>query len=339
MATLTSSGGRLGGRREARRGAPRRGGGGRRRAARRAGAAERRAAAAARRGPRWGPRWARRARRAGAGGAPLGAPYDSPQRSTTLSGSGLPSALRSEATMAHLGLLRVVELPPLVDDAVAVRVPLALHQAAVLVVVPGVDLVVEVGLAQLELDLPVLVDGDLVGAAVAIEVLLAAALAALVVVVDEDVEARRPCSGRRSRHTSLPPFITWMMSGLPVALDVDLHGVGRVGVARLVDDGRVALLGCWPATWPCRPRPRCWSRRPPGGRPGPGGPRPAGKQQQGCGGSSVGPRRWPGMGRQGNGEKCQAARKLSPPPPRNEQAGPFSAVSGRKTGPPDTGSD
>src|SRR5262249_33105980 len=86
-----------------------------------------------------------------------------------------------------LGLLRVVEGPRLVDGAVAVRVAMALPPAVAVVVVLGVDLLVEVGLAELEVDLTVLVERDPVGEAVAIEVLLAASFAALVVVVDERV--------------------------------------------------------------------------------------------------------------------------------------------------------
>ncbi len=139
------------------------------------------------------------------------------------------------------GVARVVELPPLVDDAVAVGVALALHQPAVLVVVPGVDLVVEVGLAHLQLDLPVLEDRDLVGPTVAIEVLLAAAHAALVVVVDEGVDGAVHVQVDGPAHL-LAVLHHVVDGGLSVALDVDLDGIGRLGVARLVDDVGVALL-------------------------------------------------------------------------------------------------
>src|SRR5581483_9657965 len=88
-----------------------------------------------------------------------------------------------------LRVRRVVELPPLIDHAVAVTVALASGEAPALVVVPGVDLAVVVGLALLADHDAVLEVADLVDAPTPIVVGLAPPLAPLGVVVDVDVDA------------------------------------------------------------------------------------------------------------------------------------------------------
>jgi hypothetical protein len=132
-------------------------------------------------------------------------------------------------------VLRIGELPPLVDAPVAVGVALLGDGNAVGVEHPGVELAVEVHLPVLADDGAVLVVNDLVDAAVPVVVALDAAHLAAVVVVDEaidlavEVEIERLADHPAAVHDGDD-------LELAVLVGVDLLGRRGLGVARLVRD-------------------------------------------------------------------------------------------------------